>query len=86
MSSILTDGPLCSFINHDMLMRHFSYGIGHLQYQRQQEIGSNPEMVAEGDKNYDVTEMEEAKDATEHRGDPGVNKDDIIDDAEGPKC
>jgi len=72
MSSILTDDPLCSFVDRDMLMRHFSYGIGHLQYQRQQEIEPNLEMAAEGDENFGVAEMEvdEIEDATENEGDP----------------
>jgi hypothetical protein len=33
------DERLCRFLDRDMLMRHFGYGVGHMQYDRQQEIG-----------------------------------------------
>ena len=35
---MLTGSHFCSFIDRDMFMRHFGHGVGHLQYDRQQEI------------------------------------------------
>lgn len=32
----------CSFVDRDMFMRHFGHGVGHLQYERQHEIDSEP--------------------------------------------
>src|SRR6266581_606376 len=58
--STLNDGPLCSFLDRDMLMRHFGYGVGHMQYERQQDIGLN--MVPGGvdsDDDDDASETEE---------------------------
>ena len=38
---------ICSFVDHDMLMRHFGHGIGHLQDERHQDMSSDT--VADGD-------------------------------------
>jgi len=34
---VLTESLFCSFVDRDMFMRHFSHGVGHLQYERQHE-------------------------------------------------
>ena len=60
--STLNDGPLYSFLDCDMLMRHFGYSVGHMQYERQQEIGLT--MVPGGINNNDDDES----DASETEG------------------
>ena len=40
---VLTNSSLSSFVDWDMLMRHFGQGIRHLQYERQPE--TEPEMA-----------------------------------------
>ena len=69
-----------------MLMRHFGYGVGHMQHQRQQEIEPNIKTAAEGDNDYNAMEAEEmeeledeVEDAAEHEGYPEVDDDDIDD-------
>src|SRR6266581_6111329 len=81
-------GPLYSFVDCDMLVRHFGHGVGHLKYERQQEI--NTKRVPRGGDNYgdnDTSESEEREeefydgsDDTESEGDPVVNTDDGSDD------
>ena len=46
-----------------MLMRHFGHGVGHLQYERHPEIGT--ELIPAGDDNHvndDTSETEESED------------------------
>ena len=82
---MLTDCPLCSFVDHDMLMRHFGHGVGHFQYQRQPE--SEPDMAAKGDNDNTWEETKEsnedisnkAQDEVEPRSDPEI-------DEEGDSC
>lgn len=40
-SSLLIECLSCSFVDRDMFMRHFGHGVGHLQYERQHEMGPN---------------------------------------------
>jgi hypothetical protein len=44
---------ICSFVDWDMLMRHFGYGVGHLQYgtQTQQDSDTETESGMMGDAN-----------------------------------
>ncbi len=53
-------GPLCSFVDRDMLMRHFGHGVGHLKYERQQEMG--PKRVLVGDDNHDSGNEDDSSD------------------------
>ena len=84
-----TDNPLYSFVDRDMLVRHFGHGVGHLKYERQQEVdaervpGGNDN---HGDLNDDTSECEESEeeihdgsDDTESEGEPVVNTDDSSD-------
>ena len=92
---MLTDCPLCSFVDRDMLMRHFGHGVGHFQYQRQPE--SEPDMAAEGNNDNTWEETEEsdedisnkAQDEVEPRSDPeidekgdGCSEDDTVNDVD----
>jgi len=45
-----------------MLMRHFGHSVGHLQYERQQDIDLTMAPLAEGDNNYSNDDASEAKD------------------------
>jgi hypothetical protein len=49
--------PLCSFVDRDMLMRHFGHGVGHLQYERQHETET------------DTTRLEVESDDNDHDSD-----------------
>ena len=73
-----------------MLLRHFSHGVGHLQYERHQEVG--PTLIPEGDNNHadnDASKTEEREDQmngktgdaeeSEPEGDPMSNQDDSSD-------
>ena len=87
--SVHTDRLLYSFADHDMLVRHFSHGIGHLKYEKQPgpepEIG--PKSIPRGDGNHDnnitskIEESEEQEDIEEpgSEGDPVVDKDNSSD-------
>jgi hypothetical protein len=37
---------ICSFLDRDMLMRHFGQGVGHLQYQTQRQQDSDAELAS----------------------------------------
>jgi hypothetical protein len=75
---------MCSFVDRDMLLRHFGHGVGHFQYQRRQEF--EPDMAAEGDDDYAREEAEEreediqvydkALDEVEPDSDPGIGEED----------
>lgn len=73
-------GPLCSFVDRDMLMRHFGHGVGHLKYERQQEMG--PKRVPVGDDNHDSNDSDDQEgddsdaDEPSPEGDPLGNEDD----------
>ena len=41
---MLIENLFCSFIDRDMFMRHFSHGVGHLQYEWQHEPDHNTSM------------------------------------------
>ena len=59
----LTDGYRCSFVDRDMLMRHFGHGVGHLRYERHKEISTD--LIQEGNDNHidgDTSETEESED------------------------
>jgi len=47
------------FLDRDMLMRHFGYGVGHMQYERQQEIGLK--IVPGGINNNDDDDVSETE-------------------------
>jgi len=42
-----------------MLVRHFGHGVGHMRYERHQEIG--PELIPEGDNNHADDDLSETK-------------------------
>jgi hypothetical protein len=46
-----------------MLIRHFGHGIGHLKYERQQEV--YPKRVPEGDDNHTNDDTSKTKDNAE---------------------
>jgi hypothetical protein len=56
-----------------MLMRHFGYGVGHMQYERQQEIGLK--MVPRDVENNDDDDASETEEREEQ-----------IDDEEESEC
>ena len=62
--------PLCSFVDRDMLMRHFGHGVGHLKYERQDEIGAK--RVPEGDNNHDSGDSDDEQEDSDSSelGDP----------------
>ena len=45
-----------------MFMRHFGDSVGHLQYERQQDIDLTMAPLAEGDNNYSNNDASEAED------------------------
>ena len=47
---------LCSFVDHDMLIRHFGHGIGHLQYRTrmQQDSDVDAELDSDVDAELDL--------------------------------
>jgi hypothetical protein len=78
--SVGTDDPIDSFVDCDMLMRHFGHGVRHLKYKEQQE--AYPNRVPEGDDNHTDGDTSKTKDnaeepVSESEGDPRpmVNKD-----------
>jgi len=90
--SVCTHCPLCSFVDRDMLVRHFGHGVGHLKHERQQEPASEIDAtgVPRGDDNHDdddssgTEESEEEGDAEEpepgSEGVPVINNDGSSDD------
>jgi hypothetical protein len=71
--SVGTDNPINSFVDRDMLMRHFGHGVGHLKYEGQQE--AYPNRVPEGNDNHTDGDTSETEDnaeepASESEGDP----------------
>jgi hypothetical protein len=90
---------MCSFVDRDMLLRHFGHGVGHFQYQRQPEF--EPDIAAEGDdddnaqgeteeREEDFRVYDEAQDEVEPDSDPGISEeggsggeDDAIDVVDG---
>lgn len=48
------------FVDRDMLMRHFGHGVGHIQYERQQEIEPDPGMAVDSNDD-DTAETEEVE-------------------------
>jgi hypothetical protein len=64
---MLTNCPLNSFLDRDMLMRHFGHGVGHLQPEAHQLEEIEPEIdgddtgeTEEGVEGIDVDESEPA--------------------------
>jgi hypothetical protein len=57
------DGSLCSFVDRDMLVRHFGHGVGHLKYEKQQEI--DHKMVPRGNDDHGDDDTSESEDMEE---------------------
>jgi len=59
----LTGYHLRSFVDRDMLMRHFGNSIGHVQYERQHELEPADPGIAVDSDNNDTTMTGEAEDS-----------------------
>jgi hypothetical protein len=78
---ILTVCPQYSFADHDIFLRHFGHGVGHLQYDGEQDIGPDTAVEPEGNNNEDVEVIEEMDDdidegaqgGTESNGQPEID-------------
>jgi hypothetical protein len=87
---VLTGGPPYSFVDRDMLIRHFGHGVGHLRYERQQEIKQEVMAVdsdSDGDDNILDAEIEDEiqaeGDSVDDQGSDGWMSEDweqVIDD------
>jgi hypothetical protein len=56
-------------------MRHFGHGVGHLQYDRQQDIGPDTAVEPEGDNNDDIEVIEEMDDDINEGAQGGTESD-----------
>ena len=75
-----------SFVDRDMLMRHFGHSVGHLQYERQQaepnlemaEVESSDDDMAyiEEDKQCGTSDMDTGAELEDGAGDSDVDDDD----------
>jgi hypothetical protein len=70
-----------SFVDRNMLMRHFSQGVGHLKYERQQEVGPEITVEREGDNDsYDIGQTDKDMQESDHdidvieEGSPGLEE------------
>lgn len=72
--------PPCSFVDRDMLMRHFGHGVGHLQYDRQQEIVT--QMTVGSDDDHDSLADMEAQEIADEESWGGEQDCDIAVDLE----
>ena len=70
---MLTKCLFCSFVDRDMFMRHFGHGVGHLQYERQQEIEL---MAFEGVSDSSDVAVESEDERSSCNGDSDIQVDD----------
>lgn len=61
------DCLLDSFVDRDMLVRHFGHGIGHLKFERQQEVGTTRVSRGDDDGNNDADDTDESEDSDSGR-------------------